>query len=329
MAIRYLHRLALAGLGAGAVLSLFLAPAQADPGTTLVDDMHAVFGKHHGQRAVHAKGIVLEGTFTPTAEAKELSTAAVFAGETIPVTVRLSAFTGLPAIADNSLDSAPRGLAVKFRVPNARPLDVVAHGFNGFPVATAGEFSLLLRAIAASNADAPKPTALDRFLESHPIAKSFLTSQNPPPVSYATEAQFGVNAFAFIDAKGQRTLVRYRFRPAAGEHHLDAAAREASGPNYLRAEMEQRLAKAPVVFDWLAQVAEPGDKADDPSVAWPKSRRLVRLGTLRIERIAADEEKIARTLVFMPGNPPPGIEAADPMLAARNEAYSVSFDERQ
>jgi catalase len=306
-----------------------LAPAQADPGKALVDDMHAVFGKHQGQRTVHAKGIVLQGTFAPTAEARELSAAAVFAGETVPVTVRFSAFTGFPAIADNSLDAAPRGLAVKFRVPNARALDVVAHGFNGFPVATARELGELLRAIAASNGEAPKPTALDRYLESHPIAKSFLTGQNPPPVSYATEAQFGVNAFAFIDAKGQRTLVRYRFRPAAGEHHLDAAAREAKGPNYLRTEMEQRLAKGPVVFDWLAQVAEPGDKADDPSVAWPDSRRLVRLGTLRIDRIAEDEEKIAKRLVFMPGNPPPGIEAADPMLAVRDQAYSVSFDERQ
>ena len=74
------------------------------------------------------------------------------------------------------------------------------------------------------------------------------------------------------------------------------------------------------------------DRQDPPQLvkadaaAWLCRKKL---GTIRIDRIAAEEAKLDKTLVFMPGNPPPGIEAADPMLAVRNQAYSRSFDERQ
>jgi catalase len=302
---------------------------RADDGAKLVDDLRGVFGKHHQSRPAHAKGIVLDGVFTPTAEAKALSSNAVFAGDAVPVTLRFSNFAGIPTVADNAHETVPMGLALKLCAANARALDVVTHSFNGFPVATAAEFSELLRAIAASGADAPKPTALDRFLAAHPNAAHFLKSQKLPPASFATAAYFGVNAFAFVDAAGNKTFVRYRFVPQAGESYVDEATRKGLGPNYLREEMNTRLARSPAQFDWYAQIAEAGDKLDDPSSAWPETRRLVKLGTLRIDRIAADEGTAHKTLVFMPGAPPPGIEAADPMLAARNAAYSRSFDERQ
>ena len=44
----------------------------------IVDAINAINGSHPGHRAVHAKGIVCEGTFTPTPEAAKLSRAAHF-----------------------------------------------------------------------------------------------------------------------------------------------------------------------------------------------------------------------------------------------------------
>jgi hypothetical protein len=41
----------------------------------------------------------------------------------------------------------------------------------------------------------------------------------------------------------------------------------------------QRIAKGPVVFDLVVQIAEKGDKVEDPSIAWPDSRKTVKLGT--------------------------------------------------
>jgi hypothetical protein len=94
--------------------------------------LHSAFGEHHA-RAVHAKGVLLEGSFTPTAEAGQLSTAALFADASIPVTVRFSDFAGLLDISDLDGAASPRGLALKFRLPDGAETDVVAHSFNGSP----------------------------------------------------------------------------------------------------------------------------------------------------------------------------------------------------
>jgi catalase len=83
------------------------------------------------------------------------------------------------------------------------------------------------------------------------------------------------------------------------------------------------------MYDWFAQLAGPGDVIDDPSVAWPEERRLLKLGTIDIVRLTFDQELASRTTSFSPGNLPPGIEPADPMIAARDAAYRVSYRDRQ
>jgi catalase len=294
----------------------------------LVGALHSAFGEHHA-RAVHAKGIILEGSFTPSTDAKSLSKALLFSGGQIPVAIRFSDFTGIPDIPDNIDDANPRGFAVKFKLADGSTSDIVTHGFNGFPTKTADEFAQLLRAIGASGPTAPKPTPLEKFLDSHPIAKTFLTTQKPAPVSYATLAYFGVNSFKFTDASNKSVFVRYRFVPKAGEQFLEPAAVKAKGPNYLIEEIATRVAAKPIVFGWFAQVSGQGDAIADPSIAWPESRKLVKLGTISIVRMAADQPSADKATMFLPGNVPSGIEVADPMLALRNAAYPISFSARQ
>jgi catalase len=284
-----------------------------DEATQLIDDLHLAFGNHH-TRAVHAKGIILEGTFTPSEAARTLSKAAVFTGPKIPVTIRFSNFTGIPNIPDNIMDANPRGMAVKLRAGGSDNLDIVNHSFNGFPVPTAREFGILLRTIASSGAGAQKPTPLDKYLESHPIAKQFLTTQKPPPVSYATTAYYGVNSVAFVNEANKRCFVRYRFVPEAGEHYLDEASRKSMGPNYLSEEIAKRVMTTPIRFDWYAQLAAPGDKIEDPSIAWPESRATVKLGTISVERLVTDQPKADKSLLFLPGMFPAGIGLPIPCL---------------
>jgi catalase len=38
----------------------------------------------------------------------------------------------------------------------------------------------------------------------------FLTTRDPPPVSYATTTYFGVNSFKFVNEKGAVTIGRYQ-----------------------------------------------------------------------------------------------------------------------
>jgi catalase len=294
----------------------------------MVDALHLAFGDHH-VRAVHAKGVMVVGVFEAAPGARDLSTAVIFRSSApTPVLARFSDFTGIPDIPDNIGDANPRGFAVKFKLMDGGTMDVVAHSFNGFPTATSEGFRELLMAIAASGPGSIKPDALDSFLASHPIAKTFLTTQKPPPESYATLQYFGVNAFGFIDDRGHTTSVRYRFAPLGGEAFVPQAELADKGADYLQEELPARLAKGPISFRWCAQIAEPGDAVDDPSIAWPETRRLVELGTVTLTGMVPDPAQADHATMFLPLNLPDGIVGEDPMLEVREKAYPISFDHR-
>ena len=136
----------------------------------LVESMHSAFGYNHS-RAVHAKGIILQGEFTPDSHAKEITKAPHLQGPSSKVMVRFSDFSGVPTIPDNDPMASPRGLAIRFELPGGASTDVAAHSFNGLPVSDTDDLRDLMLAIAASGPCAATPTALDRFLEFHPTAR--------------------------------------------------------------------------------------------------------------------------------------------------------------
>jgi catalase len=318
--------LAISVLMASASMPAFAEGADQPAPQQVVNALYSAFGDNHS-RAVHAKGIMVEGMFEPASDSLNITKASLFRGHNIPVLARFSDFTGIPEIPDNVGDANPRGFAMKFSLPDGSTADVVTHSFNGFPAGTTEEFRELLMAIGAKHSGQPAP--LDNFLASHPIAKTFLTTQKPAPSSYATLSYFGVNAFAFIDAKGRKTFVRYRFIPMGGESFVSPEALAAKGPNYLQAELPTRISKGPVSFEWYAQVAHSPDIIDNPSIAWPENRKLVKLGTIRFDRMVANQVEVSKKTMFTPLNVPAGIESADPMLNARRDAYPLSFVHRQ
>jgi catalase len=292
-----------------------------------VDALAAVNGVHPGARVNHAKGVIVKGTFTPSKAAASVTQAAHFQKQKtpIPVTVRFSDGSGVPTIPDTA--EIPRGMAIKFTLPAGGATDIVALSYNGFPVATAEGFRDFLLAIAASGPDKPHPTAIETFLDAHPAAKTFVTAPKPPPVSYSTLAYYGINTFKFTNAKGTVAYGRYQILPVAGTHALTTAQLAKKGPDYLVDEIGPRLRHGPVTFKLLVQIAAPGDKLDDPSVAWPDSRKTVELGTISITTATA-ESHTADKLLFLPGAVTAGIEAADPMIAVRSGAYPISFARR-
>lgn len=293
----------------------------------LVDALHTAFGRHHA-RAVHTKGVMLVGSFAPSAEARTICSAPIFTGGTLPLTARYSLFAGVPTLPDNAGPASPSGLALKIRAADGNDYDVVSNNHNGFIVATTDEFALFLRAVGASGPGVSHPTPVEQFLSTRPIAQAF-TKSLTYPASYATATFFGVNAFRLTNAQGKSVHVRYRLVPRAGERYLKPDELKAKGENYLEDEIVARVGKALVIYDWYAQLAESGDKIEDPSIAWPDSRKLVKLGTFTIARLPDDPTLADRTTLFLPGQPHPGIEPADPMLLLRNKAYPISFQGRQ
>jgi catalase len=290
--------------------------------------MNQLFGKHPGLRAMHAKGVVVEGSFTPSGEGAKLSTATLFQGVPTPVTARFSDATGLPAIPDGDPNANPHGLGLRFHLADGGEMDVVTNSLKFFPVATGEDFLALLQAVAASGPDAKKPTPLEQFVAAHPtVPKAFASTSTP--ASYARETYNGVNAFVFVDAAGKRQPFRFRIAPVAGEAHLSAEEAAQQAPDFLHDELQSELAQGPVRFRLLAQLARDGDPTADPSKPWPDDRELVDLGEIALTTPAADNVAAEKELMLLPGSVPDGIEPSDdPMIDVRNEAYAVSFGRR-
>jgi len=301
--------------------------AQKSVAEQAVDALTSVYGAHPGARVNHAKGVIVEGTFTPSASAASVSKAAHFQKQKspVPVTIRFSDAGGLPTVHD--IDAMPRGMAVKFALPDGAKTDIVLLSYNGFPVATAEEFRDFLLAISTSGPDAPKPTPFEKFLGAHPAAKAFVEAPNPQPVSFATLSYFGINAFKFTNAGGAVTFGRYQVLPVGGQEVLTKEQLSKMGPDYLVDEIGERIRRGPAKLKLVLQVAEPGDKIDDPSIAWPNTRKTIELGAIAITKATA-ESHVADKQLFLPGAVVPGIEAADPMIAVRSAAYPVSFARR-
>jgi catalase len=297
-------------------------------GQQIVDALNKAFGDHPGFRANHAKGLVVEGTFTPSKEGPKLSKAILFSGGTVPVTVRFSDSTGLPAIPDGDPNSNPHGLAMKFHLAGGSEMDVVTNSLKFFPVATGEEFRDLLLAVAKTTKDTPKPTPVDQFMAAHPAApKAFASTKTP--ISWGRETYNGVDAFIFVDAAGKKQPFRFAFVPFEGAKYLPDRDAAKQKPDFLTEELTARLAKKPVQFHVMAQLAGPGDSTKDPTKPWPASRKMVDLGTLTLTKVTPDNAATAKTLLFMPNNLADGIEVSDdPVIEARDEAYPVSYSKR-
>ena len=127
-----------------------------------------------------------------------------------------------------------------------------------------------------------------RFSVSHPKALAFVQAPKPAPSSFARESYFGVTAIKFTNKDGISRFGRYRIIPEAGNDHLDDAATAAKGPDYLMAELVERVGKGPVKFKIRVQIANDGDVVDDATVNWPEDRKVLELGTLTLTAPVAD-----------------------------------------
>lgn len=275
----------------------------------------------------HAKGHLLTGTFTPSRAASELTTSPHMNAQSTPITVRFSNSTGLPEIPDTDAAANPRGIAIRFHLPDEngrrKHTDIIAHSTKYFPTRTGAEFLEFLAAAGGANA----AEAVPGFLARHPETVRFLQDPKPSPESFATEKYFGVNAFRFRAGDGKVTTLRYRVVPVAGEKYLDAEELKAKSSSYLFDEITQRLQSGPIEFKLLAQIAAEGDVTDNATEIWPEERQVVELGRLKIEKTLGEEESLKeqKQIIFDPIPRVEGVEPSDdPLLDVRATVYLIS-----
>ena len=288
-------------------------------------------GIHPGFRPGHAKGILLTGTFTPSAQARTLTRAPHILRTSTPVTVRLSDFAGIPNVPDNDPNGAsPRGCAIRFHLAEHVHTDIVAHSVDSFPVRTAEDLIGFLNAVAATGPDSPHPNPVEQYLSAHPEALAFIQIPKPIPTSFAHESFFAVSAFKFTNAEGKSQYGRYRVLPEAGNEYLTAEAAAAQSPNFLFDEVRQRVPRTPVKFRIVVQLAADGDITNDATVRWPEDRPLADFGEITLTGFVENDAKEQQHIIFDPIPRVDGIEASDdPLFQPRADVYLMSGRRRR
>ena len=288
-----------------------------------IDAIDERFGVHHRRRALHAKGSTYTATFTATPEASGLTRATHMQGEPVVATVRLSNGGGDP----NEPDYAPdvRGLAVTFHLADGSRTDISSQTLPRFPFKDVEPFVEFLRLSKPSTSSAVRmPLVLARHPSALGALRVNLAALKPPP-SFAAIDYYALHAYRWLDAEGGERFVRYAWRSTVDLPPLERGEAKRRGRDYLREEIEARLADGPVRFELEVQVAGPGDDPDDPSSVWPEDRMRVVVGTLEVTGPSADRDEY----VFDPTRVTDGIELSDdPVLRFRPRAYEISHERR-
>jgi catalase len=288
-------------------------------------------GVSPGFRPAHAKGILLNGTFTPSSEAASLTRAPHLHRSSTPVTVRFSDFAGIPSVADNDPQGAsPRGFALRLHLGGHVHTDIIAHSVDNFPARTAEGLLEFLDALIATDPAGPHPNAIEQFLAAHPAAMTFVQIPKPIPSSFAKESFFAVSAFKFTNPDGVSRYGRYRLLPVAGGEYLDETEAATRGPDFLFNEIRERVAKEPVRFRVVVQLAEDGDIVDDATVRWPEDRPRLAFGEISLRELTPNNAREQQQIIFDPIPRVDGIEAsADPLFEPRANIYLMSGRRRR
>ena len=118
--------------------------------------------------------------------------------------------------------------------------------------------------------------------------------------------------------------------PVAGNEYLDEAGAAAQSPNFLFDEIEERVAKEPVKFRIVVQLAEDGDTIDDATVRWPEDRPQLTFGEISLKEITPNNASEQQHIIFDPIPRVDGIEAsADPLFEPRANVYLMSGRRRR
>lgn len=297
----------------------------------MADTAEASGSPQPGFRRAHSKGICIVGTFAPTSEAAQLSTARVFSQASTPVLGRFSNPGNDPHAPDNK--AAVRGMALQLKTDDGQEWRMAMNSFPFFASSTPEGFQAMnVARLPVPATGKPDPEKMKAVLAKHPEIANFMawSKDARTPDSLANTRFNAVNAFRLIDAQGRERAVRWSMRPHAPFVAADPERLASASRDFLGEDLDRRLAAGPLQWDMVMQFAAPGDPIEDPSKAWPDTRPETKVGTLSLTRAQAQAGGPCFDLNFDPLILPQGIAATDdPVLHARSAVYSVSFNRRE
>ena len=321
-------------VGVVAVLFVYtggwLCPHAVTP-ASFVNRLQQVGGLHPGFRRNHAKGVCVSGWFDSNGQGITLSKATIFEEGRVPVIGRFSLGGGMPFQAD--MAATVRGLGLSFMPSKGEEWRTAMINFPVFPFPTPQSFYDQMVDLAPDPATGkPDPGRAQAFFAKYPeVAAAIKVIKSGPPTSGFDNSTFNsLNAFQFINDKGEKSWVRWSFVPIQPFVTINPARSKEGDTNYLFDALIAAVHQHPLQWHLIITIAQPGDPTDDASLPWPLDRRRVDVGTLTINQIESDDTSPARNINFDPLVLPDGIAPSDdPLLSARSAVYSQSFTRRE
>jgi catalase len=296
----------------------------------MVSAFESTFGVHAGERRNHTKGTCAAGEFVGSTSAAVYTRSALFSGKPVPIVARFSMPGGNPKVPDTA--SAPRGMALEFRLPDGSLQHMTMVNTPMFGAATP---QTVFDEIVARKPDPatgkPDPEKIKAFRASHPdsLPLAEFLAKNNPPISWANSSYFGIHTFKFVNRDNKTTLVRWRFVPQDGEKRMSDDELKSSPPNFLEQKLIERTKRGPVRWDMLLTIGAPGDPEDNPTLVWPNNRKEIKIGTLTISSATPQKGAECEKINFDPLVMADGIQpTSDPVLLFRSPAYAISFGKR-
>jgi catalase len=305
----------------------WLAPHSLTP-AKMVNTFERLDGVHSGFRRNHAKGVCVTGYFESNGQGQALSKAKVFDSGRVPIVGRFALAGGQPYAADTA--QTVRSLALLFKTPNGEEWRTGMINLPVFVVNTPEAFHEFL-IVSSPDPQTGKvdSAAMGAFLGKHPeTAAAFkIIGSQPAASGFADTTYYGLNAFRFVNAKGEQTPVRWWIKPDQTATQATAATTD---KNFLFDALIGQIHSGALRWHLIVTVGQPGDPTAQATAAWPQDRQQIDVGTITIDTIESEDTSPTRDINFDPLILPDGISPSDdPLLSARSAAYSQSFTRRE
>ncbi len=278
-----------------------------------------LFGVTEGKRRNHTKGFCVEGELTPVDEAiKAYSTSPLFTG-TSDVIARVSHKGGKANPADDKYGLLGLSMEISTHDDDLHVIGMNTEHF--FPVSTSEAFIELLRA-KATGGDAVK-----EFAAAHPELKAYKAYHGALDKTlrpYEGTTYNSVNAFYLVNEAGEKTAMRFSFRPSG-----DEAIVVDTYPDFFLDNMQANIAQGTVSWDMVVTLANPGDPVADPSAQWTGDHTEIVAARFTANAAMSEEDGQCDAINFDPTVLSNGFEPSeDPMLQVRSMIYAHGVGKR-
>ncbi|WP_460770691.1 catalase [Mariniluteicoccus flavus] len=292
------------------------------------------------ERVVHARGAGAHGHFESNGAASRITKAGFLAeGVTTPVFVRFSTVAGSRGSADTVRDT--RGFATKFYTAEGT-YDLVGNNIPVFFIQDAIKFPDVVHSVKPHpdreipQAQSAHDTFWD-FVSLHTEAQAHTMwnmSDRGIPRSYRMMEGFGVHTFVMINAEGEKSFVKFHWKPKLGVHSVtwdEALLTNGLDPDFHRRDLADAIeAGAYPQWDLGLQVMPYTDEAMfegidllDPTKFIPEELCEVQVvGTMTLNGNPTNYFAETEQVAFHPGHLVPGIDVSnDALLQGRLFSY--------